>query len=381
MWGPTRYAAGIMKPLEPRSQVDPASLPPPEATATRAQSPRVAPSLLPAEPAAQAQPPQVVPSALPPAEPAAQAQSPRAIARLVRGLRGLPPVERWWGAGCEGLAGWFRAESAPTTEATPRFREIYARVRQGQPVLPEEARRHVYLLVKGLLGEELFGYMLDNQLRLEQRGLEVWEVGVDTEASLEDNIEVVRGALEDAAFFGRTAVLVGHSKGAVEALAALTLYPKLRQGVRAVVSIQAPYGGSPVAHDLTAAPELRRMLDIAFPLLFYGVSRSVEDLSYPLRMEFVRRHPYGGEVPTVALATWRYSRRSMLWPVAHYLRERYGLNSDGLVAAVDAEVPGSRVVRLEDMDHAEAALVGLPGFSNHHPGDITEAAVALALES
>jgi pimeloyl-ACP methyl ester carboxylesterase len=236
-------------------------------------------------------------------------------------------------------------------------------------------------MVKGLLGDELFGYLEGNQLRLERRGLEVRDVPIDTEASLADNIEVVREALEDAAFFGKSVVLVGHSKGALEAMGALSLYPRLRPLVRAMVSIQAPYGGSPVAHDLTTTPELGRMVSIAMPLLFYGVSRSVEDLSYPARMEFVRRHPYPVGVPTVALATWRYSRRSLLWPVARYMRERYGLNSDGLVAAVDAEVPGSRLVRLDDMDHAEAALVGLPGFVNHHPGDITEALVALALES
>jgi hypothetical protein len=299
----------------------------------------------------------------------------------VRSLRGLPPAQPWWGAGCAGLAGWFKPESAPTTEATPRFQQIYARVRQGEPVLQDEARRHVYLMVKGLLGDELFGYLEGNQLRLERRGLEVRDVAIDTEASLADNIEVVREALEDAAFFRKSVVLVGHSKGALEAMGVLSLYPRLRPLVRAVVSIQAPYGGSPVAHDLMTTPELGRMVSIAMPLLFYGVSRSVEDLSYPRRMEFVRKNPYPVGVPTVALATWRYSRRSLLWPVARYMRERYGLNSDGLVAAVDAEVPGSRLVRLDDMDHAEAALVGLPGFANHHPGDITEALVALALES
>jgi pimeloyl-ACP methyl ester carboxylesterase len=279
------------------------------------------------------------------------------------------------------MAGWFRAESAPPTEVTPRFQQIYARVRRGEPVLPAEARRHLYLLVKGLLGDELFGYLSDNQTRLQRRGLETREVQVDTEGSLSDNIEVVRDALEDAAYFNRSVVLVGHSKGAVESLSTLALYPELRRHVRAVVALQAPYGGSPIAHDLTESPELHRVLDIAFPLFFYGVSRSVDDLRYPARMEFVRRHPYSGEVPTVALASSRYSRRSMLWPVAHYMLQRYGLPNDGLVAQVDAEIPGSRLVRLDDVDHAEAALVGIPGFANHNPGNLTEAMVALALES
>lgn len=316
-----------------------------------------------------------------PAPTPAQGPAPGAIARLVRSIQGLPQATRWWGPGCAGMAGWFRAGSAPTTEVTARFQEFYTRVRHGEPVLPAEARRHQYLLVKGLLGDEMFGYLEDNQRRLERRGLETRELQVNTEGSLADNIEVVRSALEDAVFFQRSVVLVGHSKGAVESLATLAMYPELRQGVRAVVAIQAPYGGSPIAHDLTDTPEMRRVLSIAFPLLFYGVSRSVEDLSYPARMEFVRRYPYAGEVPTVSLATSRDSRRSLLWPLARYMADRYGLPSDGLVARVDAEIPGSRLVRLDDMDHAEAALVGWPGFANYHPGDLTEALVALALES
>ncbi|MDC0713568.1 lipase [Stigmatella sp. ncwal1] len=316
-----------------------------------------------------------------PPEPAsALSPGPGAVARLVRSLRGLPSAERWWGPGCAGLPGWFQAESTPPSDATPRFRELYAQVRRGTPVLPAEANRHLYLLVKGMLGDELFGYLEDNQLRLERRGLDTEAVSVDTEGSLEANVAKIRKALEDAAFFRRSVVLVGHSKGAVESLSALAMYPHLRTGVRAVVALQAPYGGSPVAHDLMASPEMRRVVDIALPLLFYGVSRSVEDLSYPRRMDFVRRHPYPVEIPTVSLASSRDSRRSLLWPVANYLRQRYGLASDGLVAAVDAEIPGSRVVRLDDLDHAQAALLGIPGLAPYHPGDLTEAMVALALE-
>jgi hypothetical protein len=33
------------------------------------------------------------------------------------------------------------------------------------------------------------------------------------------------------------------------------------------------------------------------------------------------------------------------------------------------------------MDHAEAALTGLPGFANYFPGSLTETLVALALDS
>ncbi|EOD22566.1 hypothetical protein EMIHUDRAFT_116661 [Emiliania huxleyi CCMP1516] len=45
-------------------------------------------------------------------------------------------------------------------------------------------------------------------------------------------------------------VLLGHSKGAVDAAAALSLFPELRGRVAALVSVQGPHGGSAIAHDL-----------------------------------------------------------------------------------------------------------------------------------
>ncbi|AKJ00800.1 PGAP1-like protein [Archangium gephyra] len=304
-----------------------------------------------------------------------------AVARLLRSLRELPEAVREPGPGSTGLAGWFKAETPPPTDITARFREVHPRVREGEPVLPDEARRHLYLMVKGMLGDEVPGYLEDNQARLEKRGLETREVAVDTEGRLADNVKVVREALLDAIHFGRTVVLVGHSKGGVEAMSTLALYPELRRHVRAVVTLQSPFGGSVIANDLVTTPSLRRLLDVTFPSLFQGDAGSVEDLSYARRMEFVRQHPYPVDIPTVSLATSRLSRRSLMRPLCAYVHERYGWACDGLVNAVDAEVPGSRVVRLEDMDHAEAALTGLPGFSNYYPGDLTETMVALALET
>nr|BDT31684.1 lipase [Myxococcus sp. MH1] len=328
----------------------------------------------------QPSPPEVPVSPIPTPSPE---REPGAIARLTRGLRGLPAAPRWWGPGCGGMAGWLLnlpAGAPPSVDLTPRFHALLARVRDGEPVLPVEAWRHQYVLVRGMLGDELPGYLLDNVQRLERRGLDVREAPVDTEGLLLDNVAVLREALLDAAHFGRSVVLVGHSKGGVECTAVLALHPELRRVVRAVVTLQAPYGGSPIAHDLSTTPEMRRLIDFAFPLLFHGVSRSVEELSYTKRMEFIRRHPYPLDIPTVALATSRLSRLSSLYALQRYLDERYQYASDGMVTALDAEVPGAGLVRLSDMDHAEAALRAFPGFSRYHPGDLTEVMVALALE-
>ncbi|MBF5045156.1 MULTISPECIES: lipase [Myxococcaceae] len=291
----------------------------------------------------------------------------------------LDGADGWWGPGCAGLAGWFRAKSAPTTDVTAEFRRVHARVRAAESVLPAEAREHQYLLLRGLLGDELPGYFEDNVGRLVRRGLDVREVAVDTEGALSANVLRVCEALRDAVYFGRSVVLVGHSKGAVEAMAALALHPELRGPVRALVALQAPYGGSPIANDLITIPRLRRLVDTVMPCVFQGQSVSVEDFTYAERMRFVRAHPYPTEIPTVALATSRGSPLSLLAPVARYTRRRYGWASDGFVVPEDALVPGARVVRLDDVDHAQGAMRSLPGLSRWSPGDLTEALVALAL--
>ena len=123
------------------------------------------------------------------------------------------------------------------------------------------------------------------------------------------------------------------------------------------------------------------MLDIAFPLFFYGVSRSVDDLALPGRHGVraappVHRRGAHGVAGHLALlvaldAVARGPLHVRALPAAQRRAGGAGGRGD----------PGSRLVRLDDMDHAEAALVGLPGFSNYHPGNITEALVALALES
>jgi len=46
-------------------------------------------------------------------------------------------------------------------------------------------------------------------------------------------------------------LLLGHSKGGVDAAAALSLYwPQLKDKVAGLALAQSPYGGSPVASDI-----------------------------------------------------------------------------------------------------------------------------------
>jgi hypothetical protein len=257
---------------------------------------------------------------------------------------------------------------------------------------------------------------------------------------------------------GKRVILVGHSKGANDAVAALSLYPdELIQGQRTdtnssisssnninsskitagggsgvvagLVCVQAPFGGSPIATDLLEDQDLRKSVEFLLGRVLRSRSEALHDLTYQRRKEFIRKHPPlprafpivcfhsttsartnfkggglthgsgegGGESESEVGkcgdggggggddaggadensadkeeegSGWVRrnggGRRSssirsldvplpttLFFPAAYYMKKRYGAASDGLVCALDAEVPGCLAVRYEahEMDH------------------------------
>ena len=62
---------------------------------------------------------------------------------------------------------------------------------------------------------------------------------------------------------GKRVVLVGHSKGGLDCAAALALFEeRLAEHVRGLVTVQSPYGGSPIAADLLAEPTLAKAVEV-----------------------------------------------------------------------------------------------------------------------
>lgn len=288
-------------------------------------------------------------------------------------------IERKLGPDSAGQIGWLQGKGPPTRDVTARFLQLNEAAAAGRNALPPDAKDYVYLNVGGLFTERYPGYMNANVERQKALGLDARRVPIDSDASVEANAKVVRDAILEAAKSGKRVVLLGHSKGGVDATAALALYPELAPHVRAVVAMQAPYAGSPIASDLVGCAPLRGKIETLVTGVFKGDPRALADITYDRRREFLAKHPYPPGIPTVSLATSSSSPLSLTAAAAHYVRSRYGEKSDGLVAAKDAEIPGSAVVRLDDMDHAAPAMEGLNKPCKYRPGDVTEALIALAL--
>lgn len=223
-----------------------------------------------------------------------------------------------------------------------------------------------YLLVPGLYGRYYPCYMWGVRDHFRSRGAVVKiSSAVDGEGTVLRNAASLRR--EILAYHretgGKRVVLVGHSKGAADAAAALALYESELSGVvRGLVASQCPYGGSPIASDLLAFPALEKLTARALESLVglpagEGAKTLVppmRDVSYAARRAFVSRHPLPRTFPCVSFHTATSSRASFLHLSAAYVRRRYDAANDGLVARCDAEIPGSVAVRWSaEQDHAD----------------------------
>ncbi|KAF7819778.1 alpha/beta-hydrolase domain protein [Senna tora] len=298
--------------------------------------------------------------------------------------------------GSSGDIGWLQHASGmpPVEDGTARFLELLSHIRNGEHSLPNS---FVYLLIPGIaeftmyhlftmlfrledpLVTGLFSnhgplYFVATKRFFSKMGLACQIAKVHSEASVEHNAWELKLYIEELYWgSGKPLMLLGHSKGGVDAAAALSMYwSDLKDKVAGLALVQSPYGGTPIASDILregqiADKETRRILKL---LICKGDMRALEDLTYEKRREFITKHKLPLEVPLISfhseasiapgvLATMTLIAHVELpWlPLTSFGAVesdlRYGEKSDGLVTCRDAEVPGSVVVRADrKLDHA-----------------------------
>ncbi|KAL0464586.1 UNVERIFIED_CONTAM: hypothetical protein Slati_0346200 [Sesamum latifolium] len=216
------------------------------------------------------------------------------------------------------------------------------------------------------------------------------------QASVDKNAKEIKEYIEEIYWGSRKQVLLlGHSKGGVDAAAALSMYwDELKDKVAGLALAQSPYGGSPIASDILREGQLgdyvniRKLMEILICKVMKGDMQALEDLTYEKRKDFLRKYHLPEELPVVSfhteasispavlatLSRVAHAELPMFSPLsagqpttlpvviplgaamaacAQLLQIRYGEKSDGLVTRRDAEVPGSVVVRpTRKLDHA-----------------------------
>eukprot|EP00308_Calcidiscus_leptoporus_P024380 CAMPEP_0119374074 /NCGR_PEP_ID=MMETSP1334-20130426/28824_1 /TAXON_ID=127549 /ORGANISM="Calcidiscus leptoporus, Strain RCC1130" /LENGTH=602 /DNA_ID=CAMNT_0007392025 /DNA_START=72 /DNA_END=1880 /DNA_ORIENTATION=- len=293
---------------------------------------------------------------------------------------------------CHGRIGWLLKQESPAgADLSARFHELL-----GQLDCDELTEQHLeglplphgisltnlcYLLVPGLLTKWYPKYMAHLQREFKRLGLLVTFSRVDTDQPIRVNAARIRHEVLELSETGRRIAILGHSKGAVDAAAALSLFPELCDSVAALVSLQGPHGGSAIAHDLSHT-QVQRNLALSYVLekLLRGCKHAVLDMTYSARQDFLERHVYPLErVPTLCLASCDRRPNSLLKPIIDFLALRYGEWSDGCVCQSDAILPGCARVLLDDMDHFGPAWTAFPATDRYEPTRLWLVCTCLAL--
>jgi hypothetical protein len=206
---------------------------------------------------------------------------------------------------------------------------------------------HRVLIVYGLLGE--VGAAL-RPLGVDYMGTQAaWLRDHTPAAPIAENAARLRTILIGDP---RPAVLVAHSKGGLEALAAL-VDPEAGARCAALVTIQTPFYGSLVADAVVGTRPLHFAAGAALRAIRRGSALGLRDLSTAARTAWmtsnaagiaaaVRKIPMVCCASSVDIAITGPDRRYL--PLVRWMQRRGGGANDGLVSIASALLPGARHV-------------------------------------
>ncbi len=251
-------------------------------------------------------------------------------------------------------------------------------------LLPAPASSFAALAVPGL-STNLWNkvgvpYLDENVSALAAMGFAARRLAIKTEDSVDTNARFIAGEIRKEAQAGRRVILLAHSKGATDTMAALAQDPSLLASVAGVIAIQPVYGGSPVANVIAKHRLLEKAVQAVFEGVFHGQTAAVLNLAADQRQAFNAAHPYpAGKVPTVVVRSTFHRKlsKSVLWANEKIITLETKQPNDGMVLFKDEAVPGVRAtIDLDDMDHFEP---GLRNESKHTPVEVTSRGVLALL--
>jgi hypothetical protein len=193
--------------------------------------------------------------------------------------------------------------------------------------------------------------------RLTARGVRIRSIPVSGRSGPEANARRIATALqaEPVDANGRV-VLVGYSKGAVDALQFLVDYPAQRAQVVALVSVAGAVRGSPLAER--GEWWYRTFLEDAFEgVCDPGDGQVVASLRPGVREAWLVANPLPADVRYYSIAGFpaaEHLGRGLA--VTWRMLARQDRRNDGQVLAADAIVPGSTVLGYFNADHWDLAL-------------------------
>lgn len=249
-----------------------------------------------------------------------------------------------------------------------------------------ELRTMKVLLVPGLLAESYLeayrhlgvgGYFEPQLALFKELGIEAQRLGLESEAELEVNALKIVWAVKASS---KPVLIIGHSKGGLDALMALFNYPEIRPQVTGLIAIQGPFWGTPLADQAldskTLSWKLKKLFKKLGGSLHTLVQLSEQERRRWMQTEFYELAQLATEVPLLSVASYKTDAPgldSILEPIRdHFLQNKV---SDGLVPTRSALLPWGKNVTLAEVDHAMTVMA-----CDHFPYDQKKLTLSLLSE-
>lgn len=185
---------------------------------------------------------------------------------------------------------------------------------------------------------------------LHERGFTSSVLKVNGRSSSAYNAALIQRALDSFPNEHRF-VLLGYSKGAVDALQALITYPSLRKRTAAVVSLAGAISGSPLV-DITPAWLKWLFANLPLPGCERGDGAALKSLDRVVRKRWLIEHPLPTEVSYFSLVALPESQQvSRILRRNHRKLADFSVNNDSQVLATDALIPHSELLAYANADH------------------------------
>lgn len=149
----------------------------------------------------------------------------------------------------------------------------------------------------------------------------------------------------------RDLILIGYSKGATDALMALTQYPEIQPRITAMVSVSGAIGGSPLANDISNGA--LNLLEL-FPGATCQADKegALADLQPSTRQAWLSHNPLPANIAYYSLISYPTPDKiSSALKVSYNKLSKVDARNDGQIIFYDQFIPNSYLVGYLNADH------------------------------
>lgn len=226
--------------------------------------------------------------------------------------------------------------------------------------------------------KDVLNYLREAHEALGELGVKTEQLFLDrqqfnTQASVAVNAARIVQAVQSSAAKGRRVILISHSKGGNDVLAALLKLQSERKlgQVAGWISVQAGFAGTPIADEIMGNEALSKGAKLFIEGLG-GTIDSLSDMTSEACKKTLADHApelrkLTKSLPIISFASWKPKPQDFqtLHPDTILAQTRdlmvsRGLNNDGLVPTTSAVLPGTAYIAKLGVDHSEVAMANQP---------------------